>query len=172
MSRRLSSEEYVCAKCFGDQGMKDFCLARVENDECDFCGAKGKGPIAAPLDQVIEHINATVHRYFHDPANAGLPYESAEGGWQGETWYTYEVFEELGLYFPNDVDDRLHNAISRGLDNNLWSEVETPREPRGEEFSSAELKHSDELLVRFACAKRERGCIGDRAGAHQPSKPR
>jgi HEPN superfamily RES-like protein/RES domain-containing protein len=121
---KLRSDEFVCAECFGDQGMKDFCLAHGERDECDFCGATGTEPIAAPLDDVIEHINATIHRYYDDPANAGLPYESAEGGYQGETWYTYEIFDELGLDFPKDKGGRLQKAIDFGLDNDLWSEAE------------------------------------------------
>lgn len=104
--------------------MKDFCAAHAERDECDFCGAKGSEPIAAPLDEAIGHINATIHRYYDDPANAGLPYETAEGGYQGETWYTYELFDELELDFPNDKGSRLHNAISNGVDSDLWSEAE------------------------------------------------
>jgi hypothetical protein len=31
--------------------------------------------------------------HFDDPANAGLPYESAEGGYQGTTYETDEVLE-------------------------------------------------------------------------------
>jgi hypothetical protein len=118
------NDEFVCAECFGDQGMKDFCTFHATKAVCDFCGAKGSEPIAAPFDEVIEHISATIHRYYDDPANAGLPYESREGGWQGETLYTYEVFDALGLDFPKDEDDRLRDAIAFGLDNELWSDAE------------------------------------------------
>ncbi len=124
MPRYRSNDEFVCGECFGDQGMKDFCSNHAERTECDFCDATGDEPIAAPLDEVIDHIKATIYRYYDDPANSGLPYESAEGGWQGQTWCTYEIFDELGLDFPQDVDSRLHNAISNGLDNDLWSEAE------------------------------------------------
>ena len=53
---RMSSDEFVCAECFGDQGMKDFCRAHAESENCDFCGAKASEPIASPLDEVVEHI--------------------------------------------------------------------------------------------------------------------
>ncbi|EKS33888.1 HEPN-associated N-terminal domain-containing protein [Afipia clevelandensis] len=118
------NDEFVCAECFNDQGMKDFCNAYAEENECSFCGTKNKEPIAAPLDDVISHINACIHHHFDDPANAGLPFESAEGGYQGSTYYTSEVFDELGLDFPQDRDGRLYNAISAGVDNDLWSEAE------------------------------------------------
>jgi HEPN/RES N-terminal domain 1 len=115
---------FVCGACFGDQGLKEFCLNHAESRECDFCGATKSEPIAAPLDEVIEHINSCIHRYFDDPAIAGLPYQTAEGGWLGKTYQTYEVFDELGLDFPNDEYRSLYRAISNGVDNDLWSEAE------------------------------------------------
>lgn len=124
VSSNSRDDEFFCAECFGDQGMKDFCIFHATKMVCDFCGAKGSEPIAAPLDELIEHINATIHRYYDDPANAGLPYESREGGWQGETWYTEEIFDELELDFPKDKGGLLRKAISFGLGNDLWSEAE------------------------------------------------
>jgi hypothetical protein len=122
--RESASDEFVCGDCFGDDGLREFCANHAVSKKCDFCGATGSEPIAASLDEVIEHISGCVHMYFDDPANAGLPYESAEGGYQGTTYETYEVFEELGLDFPKDKDDRLRNAIEYGLENDLWSEAE------------------------------------------------
>lgn len=58
-----------------------------------------------------------------DPANT-LPYESAEGGYQGATYSTDEVFEAVDLDFPNDTDNRLRDAISAGMPNDLWSDAE------------------------------------------------
>jgi hypothetical protein len=81
-------------------------------------------PIAAPLDEVIQHIKNCLHMHYDDPANAGLPWESAEGGYQGAIYDTDEVFEALGLDFPKDKGDRLRDAISNGLDNILWSDAD------------------------------------------------
>lgn len=120
----MSNGEFVCGACFGDQGIKDFCMSHAESTECDFCGSISNEPIAAPLTDVIAHINDCIHRHFDDPANAGLPYESAEGGWQGTTYDTNEVFEEIGLDFRNKSGDRLFNAVTDGLDCDLWCEVD------------------------------------------------
>ena len=122
--RRHSESEFVCGSCFGDDGLQEFCANHAESKECDFCGATSLEPIAAPIDEVIEHISRCVYEHFDDPANAGLPYESAEGGYQGTTYFTYEVFEELGLDFPMSGSDRLREVIESGLGNDLWSEAD------------------------------------------------
>jgi hypothetical protein len=116
--------EFVCGECFNDEGLQQFCTNHAEATECDFCGAIGSDPIAAPMDEVIEHVRSCVHVHYNDPDNAGLPYETAEGGYQGATYSTDEVFDELGLEFPKDKRSRLRDAISNGLDNVLWSDAE------------------------------------------------
>jgi hypothetical protein len=118
-----AASDYVCAKCFNDEGLRQFVKNHAESEDCDFCGATADEPIAAPLDEVIEHIGHCIGAHYDDPANR-LPYESAEGGYQGATYSTDDVFEALELDFPNDKDDRLHDAISRGLENDLWSDAE------------------------------------------------
>jgi len=122
--RKRRHDKYVCGDCFDDEGLRQFCARYAESHECDFCGETGSEPIAAPFDEVIRHINGCVHMHYDDPANAGLPYETAEGGYQGATYDTDEVLEALGLDFPRDKDDRLRNAVAEGLDNTLWSDAE------------------------------------------------
>jgi HEPN/RES N-terminal domain 1/RES domain len=121
---RHRHSEYVCGACFDDEGMQEFCANYAESNECDFCGTTSPEPIAAPLDEAIKHINSCIHAHYDDPANAGLPYESAEGGYQGVTYDTHEIFEMLGLDFPRDKRDRLRDAITNGLDNILWSDAD------------------------------------------------
>jgi hypothetical protein len=119
----VSNGEFVCAGCFGNQGLKDFCSDHAESTDCDFCGTVGIELIAAPLDDVVEHIEACIHRYYDDPGNAGLPYETREGGWQGKTYDTYEVLDDLGLDLPQDDGD-LYDEIISGIENTLWSDAD------------------------------------------------
>jgi hypothetical protein len=133
-SQSLANSDFVCGACFNDDGLQEFCANHAESHVCDFCGATGIEPIAAPIDDVLEHISRCVHQHFNDPDNAGLPYESAEGGYQGTTYETYEVFDELGLDFPKDEDGRLRKAIEFGLGNELWSEAEPFRLTRDQQL--------------------------------------
>lgn len=96
---RLTRSEFVCGRCFDESGMVDFCDAYAEAKRCDFCGRRSRKPIAAPLHEVLYHVRETVYRHFDNPANSGLGFESAEGGYQGITYHTEDVFESLGLDF-------------------------------------------------------------------------
>lgn len=116
-------DEFVCGQCFSDEGLQAFCTSHAEINTCDFCGATSADPIAAPLDEVLDHIRNCVFSVYDDPANAGLAYESAEGGYQGTTYSTDEVFDELGLDFPKDKGDRLRGIVEAAMDNELWCET-------------------------------------------------
>lgn len=54
--------------------------------------------------------------------------------WQGRTCTTDDVFEAVGLDFPNDVDDKLRDAVSYGLENDLWSDANPYRLSRNEQL--------------------------------------
>ena len=50
-----------------------------------------------------------------------MVYESAEGGYQGTVWDTYDfVQDELALELPNDNHNSLFDAICNGLGSQLW----------------------------------------------------
>jgi hypothetical protein len=117
-------DEFVCGQCFSDEGLRDFCTNHAQSNTCDFCGATSAEPIAAPLEEVIAHIRSCVFAIYDDPANAGLAYESAEGGYQGTTYSTDEVFESLGLDFPKDKGNRLRDIVEAAMDNELWCETD------------------------------------------------
>ena len=109
----MSSDEFVCGACFDDQGLKDFCLNHAESMESDFCGATDSEPIAAPLDEVIAHINSCIHRYFDDPTNAGLPTKDAVG---------FVYYSGAGISRPRDhmnyiIPLDIHDLTSE----NIWS---------------------------------------------------
>ena len=114
--------KFVCADCIDDDGIRDFISSTAEDDTCSFCKATASEPVAAPLDEVIRHMRTCIERHYGDPAN-WLPYESAEGGYQGETFEIDELItDQLGITFPNDSDGHLFEAICDGMDNQLWCE--------------------------------------------------
>lgn len=111
----------VCADCFGDDGLKDFVRGHADATQCSFCGATASDDIAAPLGEVIDHMLSCLARDYDDPDNAGMVYESAEGGYQGKVRDTNDFMQdELALELPNDDDNSLFDAICNGLGSQLW----------------------------------------------------
>jgi hypothetical protein len=76
--------EFVCAKCFSDEALQDFVSGIATSKKCDFCGRTSSKKIAAPFEEVSERIAECIARYYDDPGAAGMAYESAEGGYQGD----------------------------------------------------------------------------------------
>lgn len=114
---------FVCRNCIEDEGIQDFITSYASATTCSFCGRRGKKIIAAPLGDVIEHIEKSLHHHYEDPAN-GMAYESAEGGYQGETYDTDELLSDvLGVDFPGKNGDELRRKICDGIGNNLWCQV-------------------------------------------------
>ncbi|KRP85796.1 hypothetical protein AOQ72_03865 [Bradyrhizobium yuanmingense] len=120
----FKSSEFVCDKCFNDEDIQGYVQGMAEKKKCDFCGRVSKAPIAAPLGDVAEYIAERICSYYDDPANAGLPYESAEGGYQGVTYITLEVFDEMGLDFPRKGGERLRDELAERMPHELWSDAE------------------------------------------------
>lgn len=118
------NDEFVCDRCINDIGIASFIEEHAESKACSFCGRRSSRPIAAPLHDVIEYMESCVNGPYEDPANS-MAYESAEGGYQGETYSTEELLTEvIDLEFPNDQDGKLLYAISYGFETEIWCEAD------------------------------------------------
>jgi hypothetical protein len=53
------------------------------------------------MGSVIGYILDCINREWSDPAGE-LPYETKEGGYEGEVLYTHELLWELGVNVDND----------------------------------------------------------------------
>jgi hypothetical protein len=89
-------EKYVCANCFGDDGLKEFIAANVVHNKCSYCDNKGREPIAALINHLTVFIFDSVMTEYELAINS-LFYESAEGGYQGPTTDFYDLIRDEGL---------------------------------------------------------------------------
>ena len=46
--------EFVCAKCFSDEALREFISGIATSKKCDFCGRTSSKKIAAPFEAVSE----------------------------------------------------------------------------------------------------------------------
>lgn len=112
--------DYVCDECFDDSAISAFVRENAETNQCDFCGREGSDPIAACLADVVRYMESCLYREYDDAANV-LGWDSAEGGYLGETWDGYEILEEEEVGFPKDESDQLLAKIAGTLNDTTWS---------------------------------------------------
>ncbi|MFZ0051408.1 MAG: HEPN-associated N-terminal domain-containing protein, partial [Desulfobaccales bacterium] len=95
-------DKYVCAKCFSDYALKRFVSENAVANVCDYCGRQSRRAIAAPIDNVLEEINAGLRSQWRNVDDEGIPFDSGEGGYQGVVFDTYDLFYEIIDPFEND----------------------------------------------------------------------
>jgi hypothetical protein len=85
-------DKYVCSKCFEDYALANYVTENAKGFKCDYCGRRSrKKAIATPIDQVMELIDGGIRSEWAHPDDEGVPYESAEGGYQGKVLDTYDL---------------------------------------------------------------------------------
>lgn len=114
--------ERVCSACFDDDDLRLWIRDFNGPRGCDACG-KFDSPTCA-FSLLCSHIQSCLQQYWGFAVEQ-LPYESAEGGYQGTTWNTAEIlFDEVGLSLPRDSKDRLFYALLGGLTDETWCEYD------------------------------------------------
>lgn len=110
MARGYSSVEdtYVCERCIQDAGLKKFVRRHRSPGTCSYCDRSVK---VSAMDNVIEHVVNSLCLEWGDPADEGLPYETREGGWQGNVYNIYELFYDVGPDCPEEILDTIAGSI-------------------------------------------------------------
>ncbi|VVP37223.1 hypothetical protein PS893_04666 [Pseudomonas fluorescens] len=110
MERGYSSVEdtYVCERCIQDTGLKKFVRRNRNPGTCTYCNRSVK---VSAMDDVIGHVVNSLCLEWGDPANEGLPYETREGGWQGNVYNIYELLYDVGPYCSEEILDTIVGAI-------------------------------------------------------------
>lgn len=92
----------VCGDCIGDTALAEFISQNATAEMCFYCGREEEGSIACPLGEVVEFMAPMINEEWTDPANE-LPYETREGGYQGDVLTPWELLETIG-FEPNHPD--------------------------------------------------------------------
>ena len=100
----LPERRFVCGDCVSNALLRSALEGSATDADCEYCGRAQ----AAPINALLEEISEAAFSGFTDPANE-LPYESREGGYQGQTLDAWEVIERIGEWTDNaqlaeDVD--------------------------------------------------------------------
>ena len=109
-------ERHVCGECLNDNALAEFVSDHAEHNECEFCGTKQDAPFAASLGDVIEYMAECIREVYTDPVEE-LPYETAEGGWQGEVFNGFELMAEIDFSCESE---ELFDAIASAFCDQEW----------------------------------------------------
>ena len=112
----VTGDRCVCEDCFEEAGIKSFIRDNATEANCDFCGRSSSHPIATDLKEVLDHIVDCMSLEWDNPNDAGVPYESREGGWQAVSVYDrWDAFESAGVWVSDSSGD-LWNTMMSALD--------------------------------------------------------
>ncbi len=75
-----AGDKHVCPDCFIDEGVQAFVKEHAVSSQCDYCGKNGGSDvIAAPIDEVVGHIVASLETEYDMPEDE-LPTEFMKDG--------------------------------------------------------------------------------------------
>jgi hypothetical protein len=109
-------DSQVCSRCFLDHELKNFIVSGSDGVGCDYCeDSSASKRKSRNINDVIGHISEAIRNYYEDPAQH-MAYETAEGGYLGNTTDTYDLLEELVEVENPDV----LGAIRDAFEHTLW----------------------------------------------------
>ncbi|OIQ19964.1 MAG: hypothetical protein BM556_05605 [Bacteriovorax sp. MedPE-SWde] len=83
----------VCWECFENEGIQNYIKENYNGKDCDYCSRENK---SYDLSEVIDFVYSCLRDRYENPAN-GMGYNSREGGYQGQTYDSHEILDEVGL---------------------------------------------------------------------------
>jgi len=105
----------VCADCIQEDALQKLILESSMVARCDYCEIPKDKPVMS-LQAIIEHIDSCIHEEYTDAADE-LPFESREGGFQGNAMDGPDLLYELELNIENND---LFFAIANEFNDNQW----------------------------------------------------
>jgi hypothetical protein len=105
-------EKAVCTDCLRDSDLEAVISSHSTDEPCSYCGSSP----SAPLHTLMEAIDEGVRAEWQDVENAGIYWETREGGWQGvDVTDTYDLFHDVFDVFENEeLRQDVINAYSIG----------------------------------------------------------
>lgn len=113
-----SSDKIICKSCIGDKYLRKIITDANNIDECDYCGVTTN---VLPLEELMEHIMSGIFCEYEYAVDC-LPYDSREGGYQGNTWDTYDLIYDINEEMEIESDTILNDIIDMIDDGIVWCE--------------------------------------------------
>ena len=119
MEQGYSSDigSYICPDCIQEDGIKEFIIenSTTSVSTCSYCNDTNSK--TCNMDLVVGYIHDCLVTEWTDPAEE-LPFESAEGGFQGNVIDTHDLLYHAGI---NTDDESIIEDISESIHQSHWT---------------------------------------------------
>jgi len=116
--------KYLCATCLLDRTLQEYVNKNATSGFCTYCGCiSGGAPFSLPFNEVMPLIIDGVSCCWSTPIDAGLLYDSREGGWQGPLFESCEILESLQITSRVGLIEDITNSLT----NDLWTNARAMR---------------------------------------------
>ncbi len=110
----------VCSSCFADEDLRAWIRKEGGPRGCSACN-RFDSP-TAKFYKVAKHIEECIGRYYGRAVDQ-LMYCSAEGGYLGAHWDSWDMLEKIGLMLPRD-DGTLYSSIAQAMADEIWCDFD------------------------------------------------
>jgi hypothetical protein len=109
-------DTFVCEQCVADDFLANVVSENASENKCSYCDKASDVPIAAPLEEIMEHVASAFFQHYAEPTAAGLPRDSGE--WVGEDLITDT--QDALLSFGWECNDDLFEDVWNSFYNDAW----------------------------------------------------
>lgn len=113
------STNRVCSSCFSDKDLRSWIRENNGPRGCNAC-RKYDSPTVG-FDVLVDYIEERLRRYYGRAVDQ-LPYCSAEGGYLGPHWDSWDMLDKIGLDFPRDYTGSLRSDIASSMTDEPWTD--------------------------------------------------
>lgn len=108
----------ICSEHFNDEAINQYILRNSFPGTCDFCGLESGKKSVLDLNDFLDYLSRCITRYYNLADNE-LPYETAEGGYQGTFYLIDEILRDV-LSVDTPLDPSVMDEILSYFDDTPW----------------------------------------------------
>lgn len=113
--------KFICSSCFSNNDLRAWIREHDGPRGCDACGKFDSSTVA--FHKVVNRIEQCISRYYGRAVDQ-LGYCSAEGGYLGQHWDSWDMLDKVGLTLPRDHTGNLYSAIAGAMTDEPWCDFD------------------------------------------------
>lgn len=111
----------ICSSCFSNEDLRAWIRSQGGPHGCDAC-EKFDSP-TTEFQNAVNHIEQCIGRYYGRAVDQ-LGYCSAEGGYLGANWNSWDMLDKVELTLPRDHAGELYAAIASNMTEEPWCDFD------------------------------------------------